>query len=207
MKGISRRRLRVLWTAAVVVVLGCCLLSPVLAVQSSESDPTSMTSEFWAIIAVGGTLATIGITCLGHCAKLVCHLWVFWSYWRHEARHRAGSDPCCEVCGGRSRVGRAQSPPVGGGRVARHRLRRRRGGFVGHRCGSGDDSQGAPGDCPRRGADGPHSTPWRRTAPHPAGSTRHPGRAPSAGGSAHARRPDLAAALDVQESRRSWRRR
>ena len=38
-------------------------------------------------------------------------------------------------------------------------------------------------------------------APHPAGSTRHPGRARSAGGSAHARRPDLAAALDVQESR------
>ena len=61
--------------------------------------------------------------------------------------------------------------------------------------------KGAPGDCPRRGADGPHPTPWRRTAPHPAGSTRHPGRAPSAGGSAHARRPDLAAALDVQESR------
>ena len=73
----------------------------------------------------------------------------------------------------------------------------------GHRSGSGDDSQGTPGDFPRRGADGPHSTPWRRTAPHPAGSTRHPGRAPSAGGSAHARRPDLAAALDVQESRKA----
>ena len=138
---------------------------------------------------------------LGHCAKRVCHLLGCWSYWRYEARHRAGSDPGCEVCRGRARVGRAQSPPVGGGRVARHRLRRRRGGFVGHRCGSGDDSQGAPGDCPRRGADGPHPTPWRRTAPHPTGSTRHPGRAPSAGGSAHARRPDLAAALDVQESR------
>ena len=137
----------------------------------------------------------------GHCAKLVFHLLGCWSYWRYEARHRAGSDPGCEVCRGRARVGRAQSPPVGGGRVARHRLRRRRGGFVGHRCGSGDDSQGAPGDCPRRGADGPHSTPWRRTAPHPAGSTRHPGCAPSASGSAHARRPDFAAALDEQESR------
>ena len=53
----------------------------------------------------------------------------------------------------------ARSPPVGGGRVARYRLRRRRGGFVGHRSGSGDDSQGSPGDCPRRGADGPHPTP------------------------------------------------
>ena len=110
--------------------------------------------------ALTAGLIRIEASRLGHCAKLVFHLWVFWSYWRHEARHRAGSDPCREVCGGRSRVGRAQSPPVGGGRVARHRLRRRRGGFVGYRCGSGDDSQGAPGDCPRRGADGPHSTPW-----------------------------------------------
>ena len=84
--------------------------------------------------------------------------------------HRAGSDPGCEVCRGRAGVGRAQSPPLGGGRVARHRLRRRRGGFVGHRSGSGDDSQGTPGDCPRRGADGPHPTSWRRPAPHPAGS-------------------------------------
>ena len=75
---------------------------------------------------------------------------------------------------------------------ARHRLRRRRGGFVGYWSGSGDDSQGTPGDYPRRGADGPHPTPWRRTAPHPAGSTRHPGRARSGGGPAHARRPDLA---------------
>ena len=33
------------------------------------------------------------------------------------------------------------SPAVGGGRVARHRLRRRRGGFVGHRSGSGDDDR------------------------------------------------------------------
>ena len=113
---------------------------------------------------------------LGHCSKLVCHLPIFWSYWRYEARHRAGSDPCCEVCRRRARVGRAQSPPVGGGRVARYRLRRRRGGFVGHRSGSGDDSQGTPGDFPRRGADGPHPTPWRRKASHPAGSTRHPGR-------------------------------
>ena len=56
-------------------------------------------------------------------------------------------------------------------RNGRLRLRRRRGGFVGHRCGSGDDSQGTPGDFPRRGADGPHPTPWRRTASHPAGST------------------------------------
>ena len=129
------------------------------------------------------------------------HLPIFWSYWRYEARHRAGSDPCCEVCRRRARVGRAQSPPVGGGRVARYRLRRRRGGFVGHRSGSGDDSQGTPGDFPRRGADGPHPTPWRRKASHPAGSTRHRGRARSLGGSADARRPDLAAALDVQESR------
>ena len=106
-----------------------------------------------------------------------------------------------KLCRGGARVGRAQSPAVGGGRVACHRLRRRRGGFVGHRSGSGDDSQGARGDCPRRGADRPHPTPWGRPAPHPAGSTRHPGRARSAGGSAHARRPDLAAALDVQESR------
>ena len=29
------------------------------------------------------------------------------------------------------------------------------------------------GRLPATGADGPHSTPWRRTAPHPAGSTRH----------------------------------
>ena len=72
---------------------------------------------------------------------------------------------------------------MGGGRVARHRLRRRRGGFVGHRSGSGDDSQGTPGDFPRRGADGPHPTPWRRKASHPAGSTRDPGRARSLGGS------------------------
>ena len=122
--------------------------------------------------------------CLGHCPKLVCHLPIFWSYWRYKARHRAGSDPCCEVCRRRARVGRAQSPPVGGGRVARYRLRRRRGGFVGHRSGSGDDSQGTPGDFPRRGADGPHPTPWRRKASHPAGSTRHRGRARSLGGSA-----------------------
>ena len=51
------------------------------------------------------------------------------------------------------------------------------------------------------GADGPHPTPWRRTASHPAGSTRHPGRAGSAGGTRSRGRPDLAAALDVQESR------
>ena len=54
--------MRILWTAA--AILGCCLVRPVLAVQSSEGGSTSMTSEFWAIIAVGGTLATIGITCL-----------------------------------------------------------------------------------------------------------------------------------------------
>ena len=126
---------------------------------------------------------------------------VSWSYWRYEARYRAGSDPGCEVCRGRAGVGRAQSPPVGGGRVARCRLRRRRGGFVGHRSGSGDDSQGTPGDCPRRGAHRPHPTPWRRTAPHPAGSTRHPGRARSAGGPAHARRPDLAATRWTCKSR------
>ena len=35
-------------------------------------------------------------------------------------------------------------------------------GFVGHRSGSGDDSQGTPGDFPRRGANGPHPTPGRR---------------------------------------------
>ena len=123
------------------------------------------------------------------------------THWKHAARHRAGSDPGCEVCRGLSGVGRGQSPAVGGGGVACHRLRRRRGGFVGHRSGSGDDSQGTPGDCPRRASDGPHPAPWRRPAPHPAGSTRHPGRARSAGGPAHVRRPDLAAALDVQESR------
>ena len=42
---------------------------------------------------------------------------------------------------------------MGGGRVARHRIRRRRGGFVGYRSGSGDDSQGTPGNCPRGGAE------------------------------------------------------
>ena len=71
-------------------------------------------------------------TILEHCPKLVCYLLVFWPYWRYEARHRAGSGPGCEVCRGRAGVGRAQSPPVGGGRVARYRLRRRRGVFVGH---------------------------------------------------------------------------
>ena len=45
--------------------------------------------------------------------------------------------------------------------------------------------------------------PGRRKASHPAGSTRHRGRARSLGGSADARRPDLAAALDVQESRKA----
>ena len=49
-------------------------------------------------------------------------------------------------------------------RQIRAGLRRRRGGFVGHGSGSGDDSQGPPGDCPQRGADGPHPTPWRRSA-------------------------------------------
>ena len=43
----------------------------------------------------------------GHCPKLVCHLLAFRPYWRHEARHRAGSDPGCEVCRGRAGVRRA----------------------------------------------------------------------------------------------------
>ncbi len=48
----------------------------------------------------------------GQCAKLVFHLLVSWSYWRYEARYRAGSDPGCEVWRGRAGVGRAQSPPA-----------------------------------------------------------------------------------------------
>ena len=74
----------------------------------------------------------------------------------------AGVEPVLDerVAGGGRRPSRSPSATRG------------HGGFVGYRSGSGDDSQGTAGDCPRRGADGPHPTPWRRTAPHPAGSTR-----------------------------------
>ena len=50
-------------------------------------------------------------------------------------------------------------------------------------------------------SDEPHSRPGCRTSRYSAGPARHRGGPRSARGPAHARRPDLAPALDVQESR------
>ena len=81
-------------------------------------------------------------------------------------------------------------------------LRRRRGGFVGHRCGSGDDSARGAGRVP--------ATRRRRTAfdalaaDGPASSRINPASRPRSKrwvDPLTRRRPDLAAALDVQESR------
>ena len=57
--------MRVLWTATVAVILGCSLTVPVLGVQGSRpGSAESMSAEFWAIVAVGGGLGAIGVSCL-----------------------------------------------------------------------------------------------------------------------------------------------
>ena len=64
----------------------------------------------------------------------------------------------------------------------------------------GDDPEGSPGDLARPNADRPGTTSGRRAAPSRTEPARSAGRTRSAGGPADARRPDLAATLDRQES-------
>ena len=71
---------------------------------------------------------------------------------------------------------------------------------VSHGSGPGDDPEGPPGNHARRDVDRSHTTPGRGAAPsrtEAAWSAGCPGRA---GGSADARRPNVSATLDMQES-------